>query len=81
MTLLQATAIATSDLTIERVAIGIAGMTLMGFWREMRSFREESRNWQTRIETALFGANGDNGINGTVKALAEDVKQLQRHAD
>lgn len=81
MTLLQVATLAANDLTIERVGLGVAGIALMGFWKDMRSFREESRTWQTRIETALFGPNGDNGINGTVKGLAEDVKHLQRRDD
>ena len=79
MTLLQAAAFAQSEFTIERLAVGVAGVALAGFWHEMRSFREETRQWQVRIETALFGPNGDNGINGTVKTLVEEVKQLQRH--
>jgi hypothetical protein len=53
--------------SLETIVTGFAGLAAIAFWREMRALRDDFTTFRSTIHTALFGPEGNNGINGTVK--------------
>lgn len=79
MTLLQQVATVTADaITPTSIAVGFAGFVLAGFWREIHTFKRHINQWQSKIDTALFGVNGDNGLNGTQKDHEARLRLIER---
>lgn len=64
--------------TVTTVALAFSGIALVGFWREMNSLKKHMISWTSRIETTLFGASGNNGLNGITKDHEERLRQLER---
>lgn len=68
-----------ADLTT--VAVAFTGFVLAGFWREIHTFKREVTRWQSKIDTTLFGATGDNGLNGTAKDHEARLRALEAHKE
>ena len=80
MTLLQTVAVATADtVTPTSIAVAFAGFVLAGFWREIHTFKRHINQWQAKIDVVLFGAQGDNGLNGGHKDHEQRLRSLERH--
>jgi hypothetical protein len=77
MTLSQSVATLAPAVSAEAVAMTFTGLALTGFWREQRALREDMRTWQAKINTTLFGPNGDNGLNGTSKDHETRIRALE----
>lgn len=79
MTLLQQVATTTADaITPTSIAVTFAGFVLAGFWREIHTFKRHINQWQAKIDTVLFGAHGDNGLNGVTKEHEQRIRRLER---
>jgi hypothetical protein len=68
-----------NGINVSDFAIAFAGFVLAGFWREIHLFKRDVGKWQARIDTALFGATGDNGLHGTSKDHETRLRALERH--
>jgi hypothetical protein len=68
-----------NSIHLSDLAITFAGFVLAGFWREIHLFKRDVGKWQTRIDTALFGATGDNGLHGTSKDHEQRIRLLESH--
>ena len=66
-----------TDLT--GIAVAVAGFLLAGAWKEFHSFKREVQQWQSKIDTVLFGAEGGNGLNGTAKDHETRLRMLESH--
>ena len=77
MNLAQVVSTLAPGMTAETAAMGFTGLVLTGFWREQRALREDMRTWQAKINTTLFGPNGDNGLNGTSKDHERRIRTLE----
>lgn len=64
--------------TVTTVAVAFSGIAFLGFWREMNALKKQMTAWMSRIETTLFGASGNNGLNGITKDHEERLRQLER---
>lgn len=62
---------------IAAIAVSFTGFILAGFWREIHNFKREVLRWQSKIDTTLFGATGDNGLNGTTKDHEQRLRVLE----
>jgi len=79
MTLLQTVAAASADtVTPTSIAVAFAGFVLAGFWREIHTFKRHINQWQAKIDVVLFGAQGDNGLNGGYKDHEHRLRALER---
>lgn len=77
---LQAMAVATLEQAgadIHTVALGFTGFVLTMFWREIHAFKRSVEKWQSKIDTTLFGPQGDNGLNGTSKDHETRIRVLE----
>jgi hypothetical protein len=77
LTLLQAATATIAGGDFTTAAVAFTGFVLAGFWREINVFKREVLKWQSKIDTTLFGATGDNGINGTVKDHEKRIRRLE----
>ena len=79
MTLFQTVAAqAAPTITLESLAVGFTGVVLAGFWRDTRGLQKEIRSWRAKIDTTLFGPEGSNGLNGTVKDHEQRIRVLEQ---
>jgi hypothetical protein len=65
------------QLTVTDIAVSFSSIILLAFWRDMNRFKQDTQTWQATIETALFGRDGTNGINGTVKDHEVRIRDLE----
>lgn len=72
-----AEALSSSGISVGDAAITFTGVVLLGFWREMNALRKQTLQWQSRIDTTLFGVSGHNGLNGTSKDHEERLRTLE----
>lgn len=69
--------IAPRQVTLTTLAVGFTGFVLAGFWREIHAFKRSVESWQSKIDVTLFGATGDNGLNGTSKDHEQRIRSLE----
>jgi len=62
---------------VSTIALSVAGFVLAGAWREFHAFKREIQKWQAKIDTALFGAQGDNGLNGTTRDHEARIRVIE----
>ncbi len=62
---------------IGTITLGIAAFLLAGAWRELHAFKREIQQWQSKIDTVLFGPEGNNGLNGTMKDHEQRLRVLE----
>lgn len=77
---LQAMAVETLEQAgadIHTVALAFTGFALTMFWREIHAFKRSVEKWQSRIDTTLFGPEGNNGLNGTSKDHEVRIRVLE----
>ena len=67
------------SLDLTGFAIAFAGFVLAGAWREFHHFKREIQKWQAKIDTALFGVTGGNGLNGISKDHETRIRQLENN--
>lgn len=67
-----------NGISMADAAIAFTGVVLLGFWREMNSLKKHTLQWQSKIDTTLFGASGNNGLNGTTKDHEERIRSLEK---
>lgn len=72
----QAVALGTG-MSVSDVAVWFAGAALAFFGREMYSFKREIQRWQAKIDTTLFGPEGANGLNGSLKDHESRIRLLE----
>ncbi len=77
MTFAQLAVAAPVAVTLESIGLGVTTIALVGFWREQRALRDDIRVWQSKINTTLFGPNGDNGLNGTSKDHETRIRTIE----
>ena len=77
MSLLNSLPSIAAELKLTDIAGTIATAALVGFWHEMRAFREEIRLWRAKIDTTLFGPEGNNGLNGKSKEMEHRIHDLE----
>jgi hypothetical protein len=65
------------NIDVAAIALAFAGFVLAGFWREMHKFKREIQQWQSKIDTVLFGPMGDNGLHGTVRDHETRIRMLE----
>ena len=63
---------------VAAIAISFAAFVLAGFWVEIHGFKREIIKWQSKIDTVLFGPEGNNGLNGTLKDHESRLRQLEQ---
>jgi hypothetical protein len=56
--------------------IGVVGI-MVWFIKSVQALRESNAAYYAKIDTALFGPTGNNGINSRVKQLEEDHVELK----
>lgn len=76
----------TLELNVGTLMQGLTLALLVWFWNEFHAikqrltdFQRESKEWQARIETGLFGATGENGLHGTSKDHETRIRLLEQH--
>lgn len=69
-----------SGASIQDIATVFTGIVLIGFWREMNSLKKQMTQWQSKIDTTLFGPNGSNGISGISKDHENRIRFLENTA-
>lgn len=62
---------------LHTLSIAFTGFVLTAFWREIHAFKQSVERWQSKIDTTLFGATGDNGLNGTSKDHETRIRALE----
>ena len=62
---------------IQTIAISFTAFVLAGFWREVHHFRTATQKWQSKIDVTLFGPEGSNGLNGTIKDHETRLRALE----
>lgn len=74
----------TVDINLGSILQGLTLAILVWFWNAFHQIKDQltdlsstTKEWQAKIDVALFGAKGDNGIHGTVK----DHEQRLRHVE
>jgi hypothetical protein len=72
----QAVALETG-LSLSDAALWFAGGAIAFFSREIYSFKREVLRWQAKIDTTLFGPEGQNGMHGTVKDHELRIRLLE----
>lgn len=58
-----------------------AWRSVVAFQRRVEEWHHKMERWQTRIDMVIFGADGNNGINGLTKDLAKRVHSLETEDD
>jgi hypothetical protein len=56
----------------------VIALLLVGQWNATSTFKREVRRWQDRMDVALFGPDGNNGLNGTVKDHEQRLRAIER---
>jgi hypothetical protein len=46
---------------------------------QLTRLTKETKEWQAKVDVALFGATGDNGLHGTVKDHEARLRSLEQH--
>jgi hypothetical protein len=64
---------------LQALITAFAGMVFAGFWREIHLFKQAVSAWQSKIDTHLFGAAGNNGLTGAVKDHEERIRDIEHH--
>lgn len=67
-------------------ALTVAGVvgawrSVVAFQRRVEAWHAKMEKWQTRIDVVLFGADGNNGINGLTKDHAKRIHALETEDD
>lgn len=62
-----------SSITLESIAMTFCGVVLLWLVKVTIEGRDEIRE----LKTSLFGINGDNGINGTVKGMKAELDEIK----
>lgn len=79
MTFAQIALAAPVAITVESIGLGVTTFVLVGFWREQRALRDDIKVWQSKINTTLFGPNGDNGLNGISKDHEYRIREIESY--
>jgi hypothetical protein len=67
-------------LTVEKVAVGIAAVMLLAFWRESKEHQKKIEKSLGRIDTALFGPEDGDGERPE-GGLDRDVREVKRQTE
>lgn len=73
------------SLNLSGVLQALTVALLLWFFRAFDALRDqltqltkETKEWQARVNVALFGATGDNGLHGTVKDHEARIRSLEQ---
>lgn len=72
-----ATTLEQAGADVHTLSLGFTGFVLTMFWREIHSFKRQVERWQSKIDTTLFGPEGNNGLNGTTKDHETRIRVLE----
>lgn len=62
---------------IHTLTLAFTGFALTMFWREIHAFKRSVEKWQSKIDTTLFGPEGNNGLNGKSKDHEQRIRTLE----
>lgn len=55
----------------------VVALLLVGALQSMNDFKKKVQSWQDRMDVAMFGPNGKNGVYGTVGDHEQRLRALE----
>lgn len=76
------------EINLSAILQGVTVALLVWFWNSVHGIKEqlttltkETKEWQAKVDVALFGATGDNGMYGTVKDHETRLRLLEQKVE